>query len=105
MAYKENRQARNNVKNALERSILESAEVLKNKAISNAPTDTGKLKKSIKVVESDDGLTVTIGSDDKIADYAEMVEFGTIHQAANPFFRTAIKESRDKMLKKFRKKI
>ena len=37
--------------------------------------------------------------------YAPMVEFGTRKQPANPFFRSAIKTVRKRMLNKFRNKL
>ena len=97
--FKQNPKLKNIIKRKLEKALLESAEVLGDKAEDNAPEDSGELKDSKVVDESRiKDLTVRVKFD---AEHADEVEFGTIHQAANPFFRSAIKSSKKKMLKKF----
>jgi HK97 gp10 family phage protein len=98
MGWKVNRQAIRNVRTGLGDALDDSAEVLKEKVIRNAPKDTGKLRRSIEIKETDD-LEVSVGAD---VEYASIVEFGSVKQSPNPYFRTAIKESKKGMLRKFR---
>lgn len=91
------------IKKSLEEGLKDAGEVLKDKAVSNAPKDTGALKKSIKIDEGDiANLKVKIGSE---LDYASSVEFGTHKKSPQPFMRPAVKESSSKMLKQFKEKI
>ena len=98
--FKFNPKIKDYIKGKLTKSLEESAEVLQKKVINNAPKDTGKLKKSIKINEdklANGEISVTAE-----VSYAAAVEYGTRHKSANPFFRSAIAESRSKMLKTFK---
>lgn len=101
MSFKINKNAIKKVKEALAEGLIDSALELEKKVKDNAPVDSGKLRKSIDV-EITDKFEVRVGTDVK---YADDVEFGTINQAANPFFRTAVRENKKNMLKKFKGKI
>ena len=102
MGWKPNRNIKNIIRKALAEGLDDSAEVLKDKAVSNAPKDSGNLAKNIVVEKSDEDLTIKVVSK---ADYSAVVEFGSNKAAANPFLRSSIKESKNKMLKKFKGKL
>lgn len=51
-----------------------------------APTDTGKLSSSIRILSKED-KDFSFGSD---VGYAKMVEFGTRYQMAQPYLRPSI---------------
>lgn len=100
MSWKPNRHIEKQINKRLEKALLLSAEVLRDKAKSNAPVDTGELQRSIDIDISDvRDLGVAVGSTVK---YANIVEFGTKNKSPNPFLRSALKESTNKMLKKFK---
>ena len=99
--FKINKNAINNIKRALEEGLEDSTDTLKNKIKQNAPKDTGKLKKSIEK-EKIDSLNIKVGTD---TEYAPHVEFGTFKQSANPFFRSAVRSSANKMMEDFSKKL
>ena len=102
MSWKPNPRINSIIEKALEEGLKDSVEVLKDKIETNAPVDTGKLKKNIKVESSDNGLTQTVKVN---VPYAQAVEYGTKHSAANPFMRYSVKESKSKMLKQFKGKL
>ena len=100
MSYKPNPALESILKEKLKTALVDSAEILENKVKNNAPVKTGALRKSIATSTEDlNNLSVRVGTDIK---YAPFVEFGTFKQSANPFFRSAVKESKNKMLAKFR---
>lgn len=101
MSWKPNRSINNKIKRVLEGELENSVEILAKKVKDNAPKDTGKLKKSIKV-EKNDELDFTVIAD---VPYAQVVEFGKFGRAADPFFRSAVKESAVKMLQQFKNKL
>lgn len=81
-------------------ALSNAGEVLLSQTKRNAPVDTGELKKSLKMNKSKiDSHEIEI---DANVDYAKFVEYGSMHQAANPFMRSALKESEQKILKKFK---
>jgi HK97 gp10 family phage protein len=53
----------------------------------NAPVDTGEMRDSIHVEDTDEGSQVVVGTDHWI-----FPEFGTIYMAAEPFMRPLIEE-------------
>ena len=101
MSFKLNKNTIKNIKVALSDGLVDAADVLERKAKSNAPKDSGELANSIDSAPMGD-LKRRVGSD---VEHAPYVEFGTINQAAQPFLRPAIKQSKDKMLRQFRRKI
>lgn len=66
---------------------------LASRARAKAPVKTGALKKAIVASRVRTGLTGTVGLGEGPADgprfYWRFVEFGTVHQRAQPFFRPA----------------
>lgn len=52
------------------------------------PVSTGELKKATDYKKEEDGLYIY-----NTKDYAPFVEFGTVHQYANPFMRRGIVKS------------
>lgn len=102
MSWKPNKSINNKIKRVLEESLTDSAEILVAKVKSNAPKDTGKLKKNIKIEKNDEEGTETVIAD---VPYAQVVEFGKFGRAADPFMRSAIKESSAKMLNMFKGKL
>lgn len=88
-----------NIKEKLEKSLEKSIEVLESKVKSNAPVVTGRYKKSIKTEKSDDGMTQSLKVE---VPYAVAVEYGKFGSAANPVVRSALAESKTKMLKQFK---
>jgi len=59
---------------------------LQQKAMQNAPVDTGNLKRSITLTFEDGGLTARIKA---TAEYAPYVEWGTRFMNAQPYIRPA----------------
>lgn len=81
-------------------ALIDAGEVLKDKVKANAPVDSGDLKRSIELDKSDmNKFEIKVDSDE---DYAKAVEYGTRHKVANPFMRSALNESKDKILKEFK---
>ena len=72
-------------------SFLFSQELAK-----NAPKDTGTLAKSFPATVENNGDTVKW----TVPDYFLYVEFGTIKQRPNPFFRTTLQKDADKLVAK-----
>lgn len=98
--FKPNPRIKDYIKNKLAKSLEQSSVVLQKKVINNAPVDSGKLKKSIKIDTSKiTDLEVSVKAE---VPYAAAVEFGSLGRAPNPFFRSAIQESKSKMLKEFK---
>lgn len=89
------------VKDAVKPSLERSGEELANRMMFNAPKDTGAMAKSVAVtpggqttpaysqpggskVVPENAVVVTVGNTD--VRYAHLVEYGTQHAAAHPFF-------------------
>ena len=101
--FKLNPRIKDILHDALKDGLEDSTDILVNKTKSIVPRDTGTLRNSIEKDDSQlNDLRVTVGTDE---DYADEVEFGTSRMAAQPFLRPAIKESRDKMLRAFKRKL
>lgn len=85
-------------------SAFKSAEEIRDRIQSKAPLGpTGNLKRS-PVARRYGGVSIA-GIDRKIAPHAHLVEFGTSHSAAHPFFRPAVAEWKSKVDKRFREDI
>lgn len=69
----------------LSESVEETTKVLQRKARKEVPVDTGFLRASIKRV-----INKFIGSITVWARYGKFVEYGTMYNKANPFFRRAL---------------
>lgn len=76
------------LKEAAEETILPEAKRL-------VPVDTGELRDSLEIRETPNGIELYAGTD-----HALPVEFGTVHQEAQPYMRPAIDTQSDAMLKK-----
>ena len=100
MGWEPNPKLEENVKRAFMEALVDGGEILQDKVKDNAPVDSGDLRKSIEInVEDLDDLEIRVESDE---DYAAAVEFGTTFKAANPFMRTALAESKNRILKEFK---
>lgn len=64
---------------------------MQQKAMRNAPVDTGTLKRSIALHIIDDGCTAEVEAS---AEYAGYVEYGTRFMAAQPYLRPALAEQK-----------
>ena len=62
---------------------------LQQKAMRNAPVDTGALKRSIMLDISDGGMTGVV---EPTVEYAPYVEWGTRYMSAQPFMKPAFDE-------------
>lgn len=69
--------------------LREIALRLENEARKLVPVRTGNLKDSIKSGILEDGAWIGAGLTDEV-DYATYVEYGTIHQRAQPYLRPAV---------------
>ena len=98
MSFKPNKNLLKILENKFSKSLDKGGRILEDKVKNNAPKKTGKLKSSIKLEEVKKGeIKITAKTD-----YAASVEFGTSKKAANPFMRSALKESKSKILKQFK---
>jgi HK97 gp10 family phage protein len=100
MSYKPNPNLNTIVKDAFEKSLKKSSDILERKSKSNAPVDSGALKNSIRSDDSDiKNGEFSVTSE---LEYAPFVEFGTSKTPANPFMRSALRESKKNMLSTFK---
>lgn len=83
-------------------AIASSTFSLANRAKALVPVDTGTLKSAIESqAPKVKGLTGRIGlSAGPAASYWFFVEFGTVHMAAQPFFRPAAEAERDAFIRR-----
>lgn len=75
-----------NLQAALDRAVQETAFAIEAEAKQNAPVDTGALKASVQAGAD----FVAVGQE-----YGPHVEFGTVHQAAQPFLTPAVEAQRE----------
>lgn len=89
---------------AMGRGMTEIAMMLEADAILNCPVDTGRLRASITHKVENDGISAsaTIGTN---VEYAPHVEFGTVHQKAQPFLRPALIENESRARDRFRQQV
>lgn len=78
------------VDESMERAFEKWLTLVVNKMQNRVPVNTGSLKNSIKWVRSEDGYTLTAGSES--VDYAPYIEFGTFKLRAKPFFNPTLHE-------------
>jgi len=69
----------------LEKAMPNIARRIQNELIMVAPVDTGRLRNSIKVIPSSEGITIWM------ADYGMFVEFGTPPHVIKPKSKQALK--------------
>ena len=83
-----------NAINEAQRSAEECAQI----ARSLVPVDTGALKSSIRVERDEElGWSVVVGDGDDTT-YGHFVEYGTVHQAAQPYMTPASEQTRSPFL-------
>ena len=100
MSFKPNPNLKNILNKKFAAALDNATDVLLNKAKNNAPVKSGKLKKGIKKNTTNiSNLETEVISEEE---YSKAVEYGSRGRAANPFMRSALKESRNKMIKKFK---
>ena len=74
------------LKEKLDKRVALKARQLRNGAVENCPVDTGRLRQSITVKKLEPAV-YSVGTN---VEYAPYVEYGTRHQAPQPYFRPAI---------------
>lgn len=85
--------------------VLKAAKIIKASAWGRAPRGpTGNLQRGIraKVLKRNDfnnPAPAMVGIDFRVAPHAHLVEFGTIHAAARPFFRPAVDQKGPEAIK------
>lgn len=113
-------------KNALRRSVSSGAAVIRDAAKSNAPEDTGKLKRAIGIKRSKDArgemsakyqVFVRQAKNGSIgqknvkaygkfdAFYARWIEFGTSKMPAQPFLRPAFESQKENAVESIKEKL
>jgi len=90
--------------------VLKSAETIRDRIRDKAPVGlTGNLKRSPVaklMARHGDGPAIAIaGIDRKIAPHAYLVEFGTSHSSAHPFFRPAIDECKSGIMNRIKDEV
>ena len=75
----------NEIEERLERALPRIAIRIQNELILVAPVDTGRLRNSIKVKETDDGLLIWM------VDYGKFIEFGRNPRVITPTNKKALK--------------
>lgn len=69
---------------------------LQQKAMKNAPVDTGQLRNSIQLKLSLNGMTAIVSAN---TEYAAYQEYGTRKMTAHPFLRPALNEQGKQFIK------
>jgi HK97 gp10 family phage protein len=82
-----------NDKRTQQRALKTAAKPIRDTASRLAPRRTGRLASSIVITETSSG--VAVGTD---VPYAGPVEFGTVHQSAQPFIRPALDSEGDRAI-------
>lgn len=82
--------------NDVKRVVRHNGAEMQEKAMRNAPVDTGTLKRSIGLEITDGGMSAEV---EPTADYAPYPEFGTRFMEARPYLKPAF----DEQSKKFKK--
>lgn len=73
----------------VKRVVRHNGAEMQEKAMRNAPVDTGTLKRSIGLKITDGGMSAEVGP---TADYAPYPELGTRFMEAQPYLRPAFEE-------------
>ncbi|MFK7695402.1 HK97-gp10 family putative phage morphogenesis protein [Paenibacillus sp. HJGM_3] len=76
---------------AVRKVVKTSATRIRKAAQTRIRVDTGKMKKTIRVKYSSDGLSAEIGPN---SPFAHLVEFGTTHSPAYPFMTPTAEEQK-----------
>ena len=83
-------------------AVATSTFAVAQRARSMVPVDTGTLKSSIASSRTVNGLSGSVGLDNRAAYYWRYVEFGTRNMAARPFFRPAAEQERNAFIQRMR---
>jgi HK97 gp10 family phage protein len=94
---------REQIVNAVTKSIGEAAEAIRDEARRNVPVDTGRLRDNI--VAKVDEKQAKVGVFDRDSYYAMFVEFGTSDQQAQPFLGPAAELERSRLVKRIQKNV
>ena len=96
-------------------ALKEAGEILKADMISRVPIDTGNLMRHIKIfTPSREGHFnyIVVGiihdldyTDERTAIQANAIEFGSVHAAAQPFIRPAIRAKRAAIMRLIRERL
>ena len=107
--YKENPNAKSNIKKALVKGLDRSSIILQNEIKQNLSGPhsskklgvvTGNLRRSIQTDRSDIGnLSIRVGTNSV---YSRIHEFGGLHMPARPYMRPAYKAVKGKMKEQFK---
>lgn len=84
----------------LETAGTRAGQVVRQRAQSNAPVDTGALVRSIRADAT--GTTVTVGAYER---YAAFQEYGTIYVPASPYLRPALEASTAQVVEAYTEEI
>jgi HK97 gp10 family phage protein len=87
---------------AVARDVQAGARNVQAGAKQRVPVDTGRLRSSIAVETSDDGLSATVGTN---VFYGPWAEFGTRRQAAKPFLFPALEQEVPKFMSRLRARV
>lgn len=80
----------------VKRVVRHNGAEMQEKAMRNAPVDTGTLKRSIGLKITDGGMSAEV---EPTADYAPYVELGTRFMEAQPYLKPAFDEQKEKFKK------
>lgn len=80
----------------VKRVVRHNGAEMQAKAQQNAPVDTGYLKRSIGIENTDGGMAAEV---EPTADYAPYVELGTRFMEAQPYLKPAFDEQKEKFKK------
>lgn len=84
----------------VKRKVRKHGGQLQEKAMRNAPVDTGFLKQHINLDIGDGGMSAEV---EPTADYAPYVELGTRFMEAQPYLKPAFDEQKEKFKKDMQK--
>ena len=85
---------------AVKKKVRQHGGQLQEKAMRNAPVDTGFLKQHINLDIGDSGMSAEV---DPTADYAPYVEYGTRFMEAQPYLKPAFDDQKEKFKKDMKK--
>lgn len=88
------------VKSKVHKAVQKNGAAMHKAAISNAPVDTGHLKRSITL--ETDSMTATV---QEHTDYGIYVELGTRKMAAQPYIKPAFNSVKDTFVSDLRKAV
>jgi len=93
-----NKRLKNEIITSISRALDKSAIIYKEEAEKVTPVTSGHLKRSYDILDSEELKRRVVNN----AEYAACVEFGTLHQTAQPFMRSSLASSKKKILNEFK---